>query len=133
MAIPAIPIIDGVISIVKNVVGGVRDHFEGKRKLKKAIMDAKIKLAYDAQQHNQDWEMKQLDNAGWKDDVLFYSWIFFFIYSGFYPESAAEIIQNWEMLPDWFLKIFFWLVAAVLGIKKLGDTLPGLINGMRKK
>ena len=132
MAVPAIPIIEGVISIVKNIAGGVVDHFEGKRKIKAAIVESKIKMAASEQSHNQDWEMKQLDNAGWKDDILFYLWVGFFIYSGFYPEQTAVIVKNWEILPDWFLKVFFWLVPAVLGIKKLGDTLPGLIKGVRK-
>lgn len=130
--LPAIPIIDGVVSIVKNVLGGVVDHFEGKRKLKQAITENKIRMAESEQAHNQDWEMKQLDNSGWKDDILFYAWIGFFVFSGFYPEKADEIVKNWQILPDWFLQIFFWLVAAVLGVKKLGETLPGLIKGIRK-
>ena len=35
------------------------------------------------------------------------------------------MIRSWEALPDWFLQVTFWIVAAVLGVKKIGDYLPG--------
>ena len=120
-----------ISSILSNIIGGVTDHFESKRKIKQALVDNKIRMAESALSHNQDWEMKQLDNSGWKDDVLFYSIIFFFVFTGIYPEKAAEIIKNWEILPDWFITIFGWVVAAVLGVKKIGDYLPMAIRGIK--
>lgn len=75
--------------------------------------------------------MKQLENAGWKDDVLFFAWIGFFIWSGLAPEQAGEVIVAWENLPDWFLQVTFWIVAAVLGVKKIGDYLPSAVRSLK--
>ena len=120
-----------ITSIVSNLVGGITDHFEGKRKIKQALTESKILMAQSTLSHNQSWEMKQLDNSGWKDDVLFYAIIFFFVYTGLNPDHAGEIIKNWQILPDWFITIFGWVVAAVLGVKKIGDYLPMAIRGVK--
>ena len=121
----------GLLGLVTTIVGGIKDHFEGKRKVKQAITDNKIRLARSAQDHNQDWEMKQLENAGYKDDILFYAFIAMFVWSGIDPEGAGKFFENLKILPDWFIKIWFAVVASVLGIKKIGDYLPGMISGIK--
>lgn len=126
-----IPIIGAVAGLATLLFEGVRDHFKGRQEINRAVVENKIRLAQSSQEFNQDWEMKQLENAGWKDDVLFYAWLAFFIWSGFAPGEAAEVLLAWEALPEWFLKITFWIVAAVLGVKKLGDYLPGAVRGVR--
>lgn len=117
--------------IFKSVFGGVNDHFKDKRALKKAVMDNKIKLAQSAQSHNQTWEMKQLENSGWKDDILFYAFIGMFVWAGFDPAGAEEFFKNLNILPEWFIQTWFWLVASVLGVKKIGDYAPGMIKGIK--
>lgn len=124
--------ISGIVSIVGNVVGGIKDHFEGKRKLKKAITDNKIRMAQSEQSHNQNWEMKSLDNAGFKDDVLFYAFIALFVWAGFDPEGAGQFFTNLKLLPEWFVKTWFWLIASVLGVKKIGDYAPGAIGAVKE-
>ncbi len=126
-----IPIIGAVAGLVTLLVEGVRDHFKGRQEISRAVVENKLRLAQSSQEFNQSWEMKQLENTGWKDDVLFYAWLAFFIWSGFCPEQAADVLVAWEALPEWFLKITFWIVAAVLGVKKLGDYLPGAVRAVR--
>jgi hypothetical protein len=126
-----LPILGAVAGLLTTMVNGVSDHFKGKQEIKKAVMENRMRLAQSDQAFNHEWEMKQLENAGWKDDVLFFAWIGFFIWSGFYPENAAKVIASWEALPDWFLQITFWIVAAVLGVKKIGDYLPGALRGIK--
>ena len=126
-----LPIIGAVIGLLTTVVQGTSDHLQRKQELKKAVMENKMRLASSDQEYNHDWEMRQLENAGLKDDVLFFAWIGFFIWSGFCPEEAARVITAWENLPPWFLEITFWIVAAVLGVKKIGDYLPGAVKGLR--
>ena len=121
----------GIVGLIKTVIGGVSDHFDGKRKVKQAIVDNKIRLARSAQEHNQDWEMKQLENAGYKDDVLFYAIICVYIYSAIDPDGADKMFANWETIPKWFRTITMWIVASVIGVKKLGDYLPPLIVGAK--
>lgn len=123
--------ISTLIELVKMIVGGVTDSFKGKQAIKKAIIENKIKLAQNAQTHNQKWELDQLSNAGWKDDVLFYAFIAIFIWSGFDPDGAKVFFENLNVLPEWFVKTWFWIVASVLGVKKIGDYLPGAISGIR--
>ncbi len=126
-----IPIIGAIAGLLGAVVDGVKDSVKRKQELKKVVMENRMRLARSDQEFNHEWEMKQLENAGWKDDVLFFAWIGFFVWSGFRPEDAAGVIKAWEMLPDWFLQITFWIVAAVLGVKKIGDYLPGVIRGVK--
>lgn len=127
----ALPIIGAVAGLLSTVVGGVTDHVKRKQELKKAVMENRMRLARSDREFNHEWEMKQLENAGWKDDVLFFAWIGFFIWSGVAPDKAADVIAAWETLPDWFLQVTFWIVAAVLGVKKIGDYLPGAMRGIK--
>jgi len=126
-----IPVFGAVAGLLTTVVDGVATHMKNKQELKKAVMENRMRLAGSDREFNHEWEMKQLENAGWKDDVLFFAWIGFFIWSGFDPERAGAVLEAWEQLPEWFLQITFWIVAAVLGVKKIGDYLPGAIKGLR--
>jgi hypothetical protein len=120
-----------IAGLIGTILGGVKDHFEGKRKVKAAITSNRIRMAESSQTHNQDWEMKQLDQAGWKDDILFYFFIGVFIWAGFDPEGSALFFKNIDVLPDWFIKVWFWVVASVLGVKKIGDYVPGLLSAIK--
>jgi len=126
-----IPIIGAVAGLVTTLITGVSDHFKGKQEIKKAVVENRVRLAQSDREYNHEWEMKQLENAGWKDDVLFFAWIGFFIWSGINPEGASKVFAAWENLPDWFLQITFWIVAAVLGVKKIGDYLPSVVNNVK--
>ena len=120
-----------LISPLGEAVGMVRDHFVSKRKIKEAITTNKIRMALSEQNHNQSWELMQLENVGWKDDVLFYAFITMFVWAGFYPEAAAAFFVNLQVLSEWFIKTWFWVVASVVGVKKIGDYAPALIAGVR--
>jgi len=122
---------DGIVKIGEMVVGGITGHFRNKQKLKQAIVDNKIRLAESAQSHNQDWELRQLANVGWKDDVLFYAFIGMFIWAGFDPAGAKIFFTNLNVLPPWFVKIWMWIVASVVGVKKIGDYVPGIVKGIK--
>jgi hypothetical protein len=113
------------------VVQGVIDWFKGQQEITKAAQNNKIKLLQSDQTHNQMWEMKQLENSGWKDDVLFYAFIALFVWSGFDPEGSAAFFMNVDLMPEWFKTTWMWLVASVVGVKKLGDYAPMLIQGVK--
>ena len=120
------------IPILSDIVKGVTTIITKKVELKGAIHENKMRLAKSAQDYNAEWEMKQLDNSGYKDDVLFYAVIGMFVWSGICPEEAAIVFANWELLPEWFLQVTMWLVASVIGVKKVGDYLPGLISAVKQ-
>jgi len=127
----SIPIIGAVAGLLTTVVDGITSHVKQKQELKKTVMENRMRLARSDREYNHEWEMKQLENAGWKDDVLFFAWIGFFIWSGFAPEQAGQVMQAWEALPEWFLQVTFWIVGAVLGVKKIGDYLPAVVKGLK--
>lgn len=124
--------VGAILEIGKLVVGGVTDHLEGKRKVKAAKVENTIRLMQSEQTHNQAWEMKSLENSGWKDDVLFYAFIGLFVWSGFDPVGAGEFFTNIKLAPEWFVKVFLWLVASVIGVKKVGDYAPSMIRGVKE-
>ncbi len=123
--------ITAVIELGKLVLENISSWIKGKQAINEAIVQNKVRLAQSEQSHNQEWEMKQLDNSGWKDDVLFYSIIMMYVYSAFDPLGARAVFESWKVLPEWWLQITGWLVASVLGVRKLGDTLPALISGVK--
>jgi len=114
------------------IIGGVTDWFKGKQEIAKAETENRVRMLKDEQNHNHEWEMKQIAGAGWKDDILFYAVLGLWVWSAFDPESAAKVFHTWETtMPDYIIEITSWLVAAVLGVKKIGDYLPGAIRGIR--
>lgn len=117
--------------LLSSIIGSITNHFENKQKLQDAIVENKLRLAASEQTHNEDWEMKQLENAGWKDDILFYAWIALFVWSAFDPSGSAEVFRNWSYLPDWFVQLSAVIIGSVLGIRKMGDYCPALIRGVK--
>lgn len=120
-----------LIALGKVAIDGITGHFKSKQKIKEAITENKIRLAQSEQEHNQDWEMKSLANNGWKDDILFYAFIAMFVWAGIDPDGAKIFFENLNVLPPWFIKIWFWVVASVLGVKKIGDYAPMMIDGIK--
>jgi hypothetical protein len=122
----------GIISTLGTaIVSGISGWIERKQELKAAEHESRVRMLKSEQDHNHEWEMKQLSGAGWKDDVLFYCWIGFFIWSGFDPDGSRAVVENWSALPDWFLEVSFWIIGGVLGVKKLGDYLPQAMRGIK--
>jgi hypothetical protein len=126
-----IPIFSAVAGLVGSIITGVADHVKRKQELRAAVMENRMRLAKSEQEYNHEWELRQLEQSGWKDDVLFYAWLGFFVWSGICPEAAERVFAAWQRLPEWFLEITFWIVAAVLGVKKIGDLLPAAVRGVK--
>lgn len=122
---------NAITGIADTVLGGVMDHFKHKRELKEAKTKAKIKRLNSKQDHKQRWEIMQLENNGWQDDILFYFFIGMFILSGVYPSYAEQFFNNLGVAPDWFVKTWMYIVASVVGVKKLGDYGPKMVEGMK--
>lgn len=120
-----------ISTLGSSIITGITGYFKRKQAIKQAVTDNKIRLAQDQQSHNHAWEMRSLESNGAKDDVLFYAIIGLFVWSAIDPDGARVVFDNWETLPDWLLEITGWLVASVLGVKKIGDYLPGLISGVK--
>lgn len=122
------PIVAAITAGVELVTGFLKN----KHEIAKAAAENKARMLRDEQNYNQLWEMKQLDNSGWKDEVLFYSFILLFVWSGFDPEGAGQFFKNIDLMPEWFKTTWMWLVASVIGVKKLGDYAPPVLNAIKE-
>ena len=120
-----------IAGLITQAISGATSWLKSKQEIKKAEAENRARLLRDEQTHNQNWEMASLTNAGWKDDVLFYAFLAMFVWAGFDPNGAKEFFENLNVLPEWFVKTWLWMVASILGVKKLGEYTPALIQGIK--
>jgi len=120
-----------IAGLASSVVGGITGYFKRKQELKEAVTKAQIERISDRQNHDQKWEIISLQQAGWKDDILFYAFIGLFVWAGFDPEGARQFFDNLNILPPWFVKTWMWLVASVVGVKKIGDYMPQALRTVK--
>lgn len=121
-----------ITALGSTLLSGLVSYFKGKQDITKARQENTARQLRDVTANNHIWEMKQLDNSGWKDDILFYFFISLFIWAGFYPEQAQKFFTNVDTMPDWFKQTWMWIVASVVGVKKIGDYMPSLIKGVKE-
>lgn len=125
-------VVGAVGKLAQTGVESITQIFIRKQEIKAADTERKSNMIRDKDKYNQQWDLQSLTNAGWKDDILFYAIIGMYVYSAFDPVSAAEVFKTWDtVIPEWFQKITFWLVASVIGVKKFGDYVPGAISGIK--
>ena len=120
-----------IAMLAKTVVGGITQHFKGKQKIKSAVIERRAELAASAQEQNAAWELRALENAGWKDEVLFLAIVGVYVYSAIDPDGAAVMFENWAAIPEWFRTVTLWMVASIVGVKKLADYAPPLVKGIK--
>jgi len=120
------------LSFIPNVLGMVGDYFEGKRKLKRAEVESKlrvheavtegnVKLAVMGKTSEIAWEntMAKASESSWKDEwftvVLSIPAIMAFV-----PLMAPYVAEGFAALsttPDWYQSLLIMAVAASFGIR----------------
>lgn len=112
-----------------NLLGGIVQQFvtnwqakqENQRQIEKAVAENKIRLAQDAQSHNQSWEMSALEG---KDNFLrrlsFLIWSAPMLYSAYDAQAAGAFFHDaLSALPDWYIAGYLAISGAVWGISEL--------------
>lgn len=125
------PIIGPILEFGSVIAKGVIDNQKKKMELKGANLNSRIRMAEDEQSHNQDWEIKKLENAGWQDDILFYALLGMFVWAGINPTGAGVFFENLKKMPDWFQELSIVTFYGVIGLRKGQEYLPGIISGVR--
>lgn len=120
-----------IATLIGTIVTGITSTLRGKQKIKAAVIENRARLAASTQEYNAAWELRALENAGWKDELLFLSIIGVYVYSAVDPDGAAVMFKNWEAIPEWFRTVTLWTVASIVGIKKLADYGPPLVKGIK--
>lgn len=119
-----------IATLATTILGGLTGWMKNKQEVAKAVASNKARMALSEQSHNNVWELKALMNSGWKDEVLFLFILAIWIASAFFPDHMEGVFKNWELIPEGFKKVTYWVVGSVLGIKKASDYAPGLISGV---
>jgi hypothetical protein len=117
-------------SIIKGVTGPVADYFKQRTKLKYdlklkkidsliRIEDAKATRAIKELDSDTAWELKQLEQQGWKDD-----WVLILLSIPlvlvFIPQFAPFIHMGFQVLagtPDWYRWLIMLVFTAIYGIR----------------
>jgi hypothetical protein len=120
-----------ILSFLSSPIKSGIEYFNKKQELKTAVITQKIKLAESDMTYNSEWELRSLLNAGWKDDILFYGVIGIFIWAGVDPQAANNYFINLQVLPEWFITTFVWLIASVIGVRKFGEYAPSIIKSIK--
>ena len=94
-----IPIIGPIFELGGVIAKGVINGQKAKQNLKAANTNSRIRMAESRQNYNQTWELRSLENAGWKDDILFYALIGMYVFAGFFPDQAALFFNNLNLMP----------------------------------
>jgi hypothetical protein len=124
-------IIGAVGGVLKTVASPFIDHFKKKQEMKEEKQRTKLEIERAKQRHIQNmastsqsarnlWELKQIDNSGWKDEywtvILSIPTIFCFI-----PGLAPYVVQGFEALaqtPEWYRGLLGIAILAAFGYKK---------------
>lgn len=125
MALPAVPIIGGLIQLGQTWL-------EGRAKKSQAKADAEAKVLVNASESVAEWERVMAKNSGhsWKDEYLT---IVFTIPSilCFFPSAVPAVQAGFEVLetmPSWYQYTLSIIVAASFGVR----AAIGLIKERKK-
>ena len=114
-----------MFSLVAGLFGSFVDDWKAKREnqreIERAVTDNKIRLAQDAQTHNEAWEMAALEG---KDNLLrrssFLIWSAPMLWAAYDAQAAAQFFGvALAALPDWYVAGYLAISGAVWGIAEL--------------
>ena len=110
-----------------------KEKAQAKANLDIAVINNKARLASDKQSNNHEWEMASLQD---KDKGLRYiSYSIFalpILITVTVPEHGAEIFNNLELVPDWWVKTFVSINGGVWGVIELKRAAPALISAIKR-
>ena len=98
-----------------------------------AVINNQARLASSTAEYNNNWEMASLQD---KDKGL--RWISFSLFTApilivvIDPVYGGEVLARLEVLPEWMMTVWFYMVAGIWGVATLKDSVPQLIAGFRK-
>lgn len=111
------------------IFGSIKDHFQQKRELKKAIALAKQRLIATQQTADINWDqlMAEGSKSSYKDEF----WTIVLSIPAilvFYPNTAPHIAQGFvvlETMPDWYKAALGVAISAAFGVSKFQQVMNG--------
>lgn len=117
--------IQAIIALVSGIAGSLLDDWtasrENKRQVEKAVTENRIRMALDAQQYNQEWELRALEGRdNWLRRISFGFWSAPLAWAYFDPAGAkAYFTESLAGLPDWYVGGYLAITGAVWGLAEL--------------
>lgn len=120
------------MGLLSPIIGMGRDYLEGRRQVKQAELNHKIKLtelktgaaerrATNGQEADIAWENTSLHQAGWKDEFLLLLFSIPLVMC-FVPGMDVYVFAGFEALkgtPDWYQYSILLMVGGTYGSKKV--------------
>lgn len=118
---PLMALLAGLQSIVGGFVDDWKAGRQNQRDIARAVTENKIRLAQDAQTHNQAWEMAALEG---RDTLLrrasFLAWSVPLVWAAFDAPGAANYFKvALGALPEWYVVGYLSITGAIWGIAEL--------------
>lgn len=99
-----------------------------------AIINNQARLAADKETNNAAWEMASLKETGRLLRVLcFLIFTTPIIVTVVSPETGAEIWVNLDLVPEWFMQLFFYMFAGIWGVAELKENVPSIVGALASR
>lgn len=68
----------------------------------------------------------------WFKYLTFVLWFGPFFISTFWPEYAAQIFKNWQVMPEWYSQALIVILFAIWGIQAGKESIANIFSGLGK-
>ena len=132
-------ILNLVFGPVIGVIGGYIEHKqkmaeverEAEVRVRQAEVESHVKRLESAQEHEQNWEIAQIQNSGWKDEYLTIV-LSIPLIACFIPGLDVYVLRGFNVLlntPEWYRWTVMIMIGAVFGYRKIADFMDRNRNG----
>lgn len=131
-------LVSGLITLFtqggKAAIEDIKESREQERELRRAEMENKARMLRDSQADNHEWEMANLtDKDKWLRRGSYIMFSAPFIWAFIDPAGVEQYFAvALTSMPDWYVKTYVGMVGGIWGIAQLKNSIPGIINGVKK-
>ncbi len=121
-----------ITGVISTVLERKREKSKAKHERAMAVINNQARLAQSTLEFNHSWEMASLQD---KDKVLrnvsFFLFTFPLVITSISPETGKVLFANLELVPEWLMHIYFYMIAGVWGISALKDNVSQIVSSLR--
>lgn len=122
-----------ITGVISTVLERKKEKSKAKHERTMAVINNQARLAQSTLEANHSWEMASLQD---KDKVLrnvsFFLFTFPLVITSIWPETGKVLFANLELVPEWLMHIYFYMIAGVWGISALKDNVSQIVSSLRK-
>ncbi len=122
MALPAIPILSGLISLATNWLNNKQELKKLDHAREVAAATARIERAKSGDEHSAELDMISLRSRGWKDEYLLFlatAPVIMTFMGGAAGAQAAAGFEALGTLPEWYMWILLGIYIDTFGFRRM--------------